>query len=94
MYGHTHGMQLPKIYDGQKTVLYCADLIPTASHIPLPWNMAYDNNPMFTLQEKKRILPLAARENWILIFEHDPYRVAGTVEETDKGYRLKEEITL
>ena len=94
MYGHTHGMQLPKIYNGQKTVLYCTDLIPTASHIPLPWNMAYDNNPMFTLQEKKRILPLAARENWILVFEHDPYRAAGTVELTDKGYRLKEEITL
>jgi glyoxylase-like metal-dependent hydrolase (beta-lactamase superfamily II) len=94
MYGHTHGMQLPKISDGKNTLLYCADLIPTASHIPLPYNMAYDNNPLFTLQEKKRLLPLAVKENWILVFEHDPFRTAGTVEQTDKGFQLKAEIAI
>jgi len=94
MYGHTAGMQLPKISDGKTTLLYCADLIPTASHIPLPFIMAYDNNPLITLEEKKRILPQVVKENWILVFEHDPFRAAGTVEKTEKGYRLKEEIDL
>ncbi|MCD6375436.1 MAG: MBL fold metallo-hydrolase [Caldisericaceae bacterium] len=94
MYGHTHGMQLPKISDGQSTLLYCADLIPTASHIPLPWIMAYDNNPLITLEEKKRLLPKAAEENWILVFEHDPFRPAGTVVQTKKGYALGDEIFL
>lgn len=94
MYGHTHGMQLPKIYDADHTLLYCADLIPTASHIPLPYIMGYDNNPMTTLEEKRRILPQAVEENWTLVFEHDPYRQAGTIELTEKGYRLKEEINL
>ncbi|HHE55300.1 MAG TPA: MBL fold metallo-hydrolase [Caldithrix abyssi] len=94
MYGHTHGMQLPKISDGQSTLLYCADLIPTASHIPLPWIMAYDNNPLITLEEKKRLLPKAAEENWILVFEHDPFRPAGTVVQTEKGYALGDEIFL
>jgi glyoxylase-like metal-dependent hydrolase (beta-lactamase superfamily II) len=94
MYGHTHGMQLPKIYDSENTLLYCADLIPTASHIPLPYIMGYDNNPMITLEEKRRILPQAVEENWILVFEHDPFRQAGKVELTDKGYKLKEEIEL
>ncbi len=94
MYGHTHGMQLPKISDGKTTLLYCADLIPTASHIPLPYIMAYDNNPMITLQEKKRLLPQAVKENWILVFEHDPFRPAGTVIETEKGFSLGEEIFL
>jgi len=94
MYGHTHGMQLPKISDDQATLLYCADLIPTASHIPLPYIMAYDNNPMVTLEEKKRLLPRAADGNWILVFEHDPFRAAGTIELTDKGYHLKDEINL
>jgi hypothetical protein len=56
--------------------------------------MGYDNNPLITLEEKKRYLPRAAEENWILVFEHDPFRSAGTVELTDKGYRLKEEIAL
>jgi len=94
MYGHTAGMQLPKISDGKTTLLYCADLVPTASHIPLPFIMGYDNNPLITLEEKKRILPQAVKENWILVFEHDPFRAAGTVEKTEKGYRLKEEIKL
>ncbi len=94
MYGHTAGMQLPKISDGKTTLLYCADLIPTASHVPLPFIMGYDNNPLITLEEKKRILPKAVEERWILVFEHDPVRAAGTVEETEKGYRLKEEIKL
>ena len=92
VYGHTHGMQLPKISDGKTTLLYCADLMPTASHIPLPYIMGYDNNPLVTLEEKKRILPKAVDENWILVFEHDPFRAAGTVELTEKGFKLKEEI--
>ncbi len=94
MFGHTPGMQLPKISDGKTTILYCADLMPTASHIPLPYIMGYDNHPLTTLEEKKRILPRAVEENWILVFEHDPYRAACTVEMTDKGFRLKEEVLL
>lgn len=94
MYGHTHGMQLPKVYDSKNTLLYCADLIPTASHIPLPYIMGYDNNPMTTLEEKKRILSQTVKENWTLVFEHDPFHHGGTVELTDKGYKLKEEIKL
>ncbi len=94
MYGHTHGMQLVKVYDEQTTLLYCADLMPTASHIPLPYIMAYDNNPLITLEEKKRLLPQAVQENWILVFEHDPFRVAGRVVETDKGFQLGEEVRL
>ncbi len=94
MYGHTQGMQLPKISDGKTTLLYCADLIPTASHIPLPYIMAYDNNPLITLQEKKRLLPRAVEENWILVFEHDPFRAAGKAAQTEKGFRLGEEILL
>ncbi len=93
MYGHTHGMQVIKISDKNQTVLYCSDLIPTASHIPVPWIMAYDNNPLITIEEKKQLLPKIVEENWILFFEHDPFRAAGTVQQTDKGYSLKEEIT-
>ncbi len=94
MYGHTSGMQLPKISDGKKTLLYCADLLPTASHIPLPYIMGYDNNPLTTLEEKKRILPQAAEEKWIMVYEHDPFRTAGIVELTDKGYKHVQDISI
>lgn len=92
--GHTRGMLLPKISDSKTTLLYCADLIPTASHIPLPYIMSYDNNPLITLEEKKRVLQQAVEESWILVFEHDPYRAAGKVQLSDKGYSLKEEIMI
>jgi len=92
--GHTPAMQAIRISDGKNTLLYCADIFPTASHIPLPYIMGYDVEPMTTLQEKKKLLPQALEEKWILLFEHDPYNVAGRLELTDKGYKLGEKIDL
>ena len=94
MYGHTQGMQLVNISDDQNTLLYCADLIPTASHIPVPWVMAYDNNPLITVSEKNRILPVAEKNNWILFFEHDPLIAAARIQLTEKGYVFGEEVIL
>lgn len=82
--GHTLGHQgvffdLP----GQRA-LYTVDLIPTVAHLPLPYIMGYDLYPMMTLETKRAILADATRENWLLLFEHDPetmaVRVAGSVE--------------
>jgi len=94
LHGHTPGMQIVKISDSKNTLLYCADLIPTASHIPIPWVMAYDNNPLTTLKEKNQLLPKAVHENWILFFEHDPYHEASTVHYDDKGFRMKDDVTI
>jgi glyoxylase-like metal-dependent hydrolase (beta-lactamase superfamily II) len=94
MYGHTQGMQLVKVSDDQNTLLYCADLIPTATHIPVPWVMGYDNNPLITISEKNRVLPLAAEKNWILYFEHDPFRAAARIKQTDRGFAMDEEVAL
>ena len=84
--GHTAAQQLPKISDGKTTLLYCCDLFPTTSHIPLPYIMAYDLRPLTTLEDKKKILRLATDEDWTLFFEHDPHTVAGKVKASDKGY--------
>ena len=92
--GHTPAMQAVLISDNKNTLLYCADIFPTATHIPLPYIMGYDIEPMTTLAEKKEILPRALEENWILLFEHDPYNVAGKLVLTDKGYKLGEKIDL
>lgn len=86
MNGHTAAQQLPKISDGRTTLLYCCDLFPTTSHIPLPYIMAYDLRPLTTLDEKKKILKSATDQNWILFFEHDPNTVAGNVQRTEKGF--------
>src|SRR5262249_3514990 len=70
--GHPSGLQLPLISGGTTNVFYCCDLFPTASHLPLPYIMAYDLRPLVTLEEKKKILPRAFEEGWTLFFEHDP----------------------
>src|SRR5262249_4400878 len=59
MNGHTAAQQLPKFSDGTTTLLYCCDLFPTKSHIPLPYIMAYDLRPLVTLEEKRKILTSA-----------------------------------
>lgn len=88
--GHTFGMQLVKISDSSNSILFCADLIPFSSHIPLPYIMGYDLQPLITLEEKKKILAKAVEENWILCFEHDPVHSFAKVEKTDSGFRAKE----
>ncbi len=88
--GHTFGQQLLKISDPSNTILYCCDLFPTTSHIPLPYVMGYDLQPLVTIEEKKKILKSALDEDWKLFFEHDPETAFATVISTDKGIRLKE----
>lgn len=83
--GHTFAQQMIKISDSSNTVLYCADLMPFASQIRIPYVMGYDLQPMITVQEKKKYLQLAADENWYLYFGHDPQFAAATVKHSEKG---------
>ncbi|GBD94508.1 putative quorum-quenching lactonase YtnP [bacterium BMS3Abin05] len=94
LFGHTPAMQVVKVSDGEKTLFYCADLIPTASHIPLPWIMAYDLNPLLTLEEKKMILPAAVKDHWTLMYEHDANHAATKVIFDGRYYRMGEEVKL
>lgn len=84
--GHTFSQQMIKISDSSNIIVYCGDLIPTSSHIPIPYVMGYDLQPLVTMQEKKIMLPKAIEENWMFFFEHDPNIVMATVIETSKGF--------
>ncbi len=88
--GHTEKMMLPKIIYNDKTIVFCADLIPTAGHIPLPYVMGYDTRPLLTLPEKAAFLNEAATHNYYLFLEHDAHIEMITVQQTDKGIRLKQ----
>ncbi|MBI4125706.1 MAG: MBL fold metallo-hydrolase [Deltaproteobacteria bacterium] len=93
-HGHTRASQGLFLDDGQTKLLFCADTIPTSLHLGLPWIMAYDNFPLITLEEKKKILKQAAKENWILVFEHCPLVAAARVEKTEKGFQILDTIQL
>jgi glyoxylase-like metal-dependent hydrolase (beta-lactamase superfamily II) len=86
MHGHTPAQQLVKVSDGGETLLFAGDLIPMAAHIPLPWIMSYDLQPLVTLEEKKKVLPLAVSGRWTLVYEHDPDIVASRVEQDERGF--------
>jgi glyoxylase-like metal-dependent hydrolase (beta-lactamase superfamily II) len=88
--GHTEKMMLPHIQYQGKTIVFCADLIPTAGHLPLPYVMGYDTRPLLTMPEKAKFLKIAADNNYYLWLEHDAHNEIITVENTEKGIRLKE----
>ena len=91
--GHTIFQQMIKVHDSINTVLYCGDLFPFASHIPIPYVMGYDLQPMITIQEKKKILPFAIEQNWKLFFEHDPEIIMATVTQSLRGFSIDEVFT-
>jgi glyoxylase-like metal-dependent hydrolase (beta-lactamase superfamily II) len=88
--GHTEKMMIPQIRYNGKTICFMADLLPTAGHLPLPYVMGYDTRPLLTLPEKAKFLLEAAQNNYYLWLEHDAHNQIITVENTEKGVRLKE----
>jgi glyoxylase-like metal-dependent hydrolase (beta-lactamase superfamily II) len=70
--GHNRSMQCWRLDIGGETLFGFADLVPTRAHVSFPWIMGYDLFPVETLEAKKKLLPLAAREGWGCLFYHDP----------------------
>ena len=91
--GHTPGQMIPFIRFENKTVVYMADLIPTAANIPLLWLAAYDLYPVKALEEKEKFLDEAVKKEYILFFEHDFYTECATVSKTEKGFVANEKFS-
>ena len=90
--GHTEKQMIPHISYKGKTLVFAADLLPTAGHLPLPYIMGYDVRPLCSLKEKKRFLDRAANENFLLFMQHDAHNPLITVQHTEKGVRLRETL--
>jgi glyoxylase-like metal-dependent hydrolase (beta-lactamase superfamily II) len=92
--GHTDKMMVPKIRYKDKVICFVADLIPSSSHIPLPYVMGYDTRPLITMTEKEIFLKEAADNGYVLFLEHDPFSECCTVKHTEKGVRLYKTFSL
>ena len=90
VFGHTDAMMLPQLTYKGRTIVYMADLLPSAGHIPLPYVMAYDMFPLTTLNEKKNFLTEAVQNDYVLFFEHDPIIECCSLQLTEKGIRSKD----
>jgi len=94
VHGHTDAMMLPQITYKGKTIVFMADLIPAVAHLPVPYVMAYDMFPLTSLMEKKSFLQEALDKDFILFFEHDPVIECCTLQQTERGIRMKETFNL
>ncbi|OYQ36047.1 MBL fold metallo-hydrolase [Flavobacterium cyanobacteriorum] len=88
--GHTEKQMIPHINYNGSTIVFTADLLPTAGHVPLPYVMGYDTRPLLTLAEKEKFMNAAADNNYYLWLEHDAHNEIITVERTEKGIRVKD----
>jgi glyoxylase-like metal-dependent hydrolase (beta-lactamase superfamily II) len=91
--GHTRCHQSVRIESEGKVAFFLGDLIPTVSHLPLPYVMGYDLFPLQTLETKRRVLDRAFEEQWLLLFEHDPLVQAGYVRRDHEGKYFLREVT-
>jgi glyoxylase-like metal-dependent hydrolase (beta-lactamase superfamily II) len=86
--GHTPHHQSVLIESAGERAFYLADLVPTTAHLPLPWIMGYDVEPLVTLETKRRVLRRAVDEDWLLVFEHDATTPWGRAAFDGKAYGL------
>ncbi len=91
--GHTEKQMIPHIQYNGKTLVFMADLLPTAGHIPVPYVTGYDTRPLISMDEKSTFMNRAAKNELYLFLEHDAHNDICTVHQTEKGIRLKEIIT-
>lgn len=87
-HGHTESQIIPHINYKGKTIVFCADLLPTAAHIPLPYVMSYDTQPLVTMKEKEQFLTTAYNKDYVLFLQHDALHECCSLKETEKGIRL------
>ena len=88
--GHTEKQMIPHIQYQDKTIVFCADLLATAGHIPIPYVMGYDTRPLLTMPEKTKFMNATAENNYYLFLQHDAHNEIIRVEKTERGVRLKD----
>jgi glyoxylase-like metal-dependent hydrolase (beta-lactamase superfamily II) len=88
--GHVPYHQVIVLEDGGETAVFVGDLFPTTAHLPLPWIMGYDLEPLRTLESKRALLADAIAGEWRLIFEHDARVVSATPVQDGKNVTLQD----
>ncbi|EAR02842.1 MBL fold metallo-hydrolase [Maribacter sp. HTCC2170] len=86
--GHTDKQMLPHISYKEKTLVFTADLVPTAGHIPVPYVMGYDTRPLLSMAEKQLFMNDAVANEYYLFLEHDAHNQICTLKNTERGVRL------
>ena len=86
--GHTPNHQSIVIDGDGETAVFLGDVCPTAAHVPLPWIMGYDVEPLRTLESKRSLWAEAEAGGWLVIFEHDATTAWGRIRRGEKAHEL------
>jgi glyoxylase-like metal-dependent hydrolase (beta-lactamase superfamily II) len=92
--GHTPAHQSLLIESDGERLLFLADVVPTSAHLPLPWTMGFDVEPLVTLETRRSLYPRVEAEGWRLFFEHDPSTIAGRLVKEGKSFGLVDALSL
>ena len=92
--GHVPYHQSVLVESGGEKACFIADLVPTSAHLPLPWIMGYDVQPLVTLETRRRLYQRIESEQWLLVFEHDPKVISGRLGRDGKGFGLVQQQVL
>ncbi len=90
--GHTEKQMLPVLQYQEKTIVFAADLIPTAGHVPLVYVMGYDTRPLLTMEEKDKFLKQCVDNEYLIFLEHDAHHELVSLKMTEKGVRIDEHL--
>jgi len=90
--GHTPGHQSVLVESGGERLCFLADVVPTSAHLPLPWIMGFDIEPLVTLETKRHLYTRAEGEGWLLVFEHDPDVAVGRLARDGQSFGLVEAV--
>ena len=88
-YGHTHAQMIPFIEYNEQTLIFCADLLPSTGHIPLPYVMGYDTKPLITLKEKESFLNEAYKKEYVLFLQHDYFNECCLIDQEMGKFKVK-----
>ncbi|MEO0086394.1 MAG: MBL fold metallo-hydrolase, partial [candidate division WOR-3 bacterium] len=86
--GHTRGLMLVRVREHDRTAIYWSDLIPTTSHIAMPYIMGYDLFPLVTMEHKEKLVRQACDGKWLSFFAHDPEIAVGIIARHDDGFAV------
>jgi glyoxylase-like metal-dependent hydrolase (beta-lactamase superfamily II) len=87
-------MMLPLVEDAEPPLLFTGDMIPTSAHLPPPWVMAYDVQPLVTIEEKKRVLEMCRERGLRLAFPHDRRLGGAEVDLSGRRPRVRSPLDL
>jgi glyoxylase-like metal-dependent hydrolase (beta-lactamase superfamily II) len=86
--GHTRAHQCVFIRSGGETAWFAGDICPTPAHMRPAYNMGYDMVPYDTMVAKAGLLHRAARDGWLVLFDHEPEQKAVRLEQEGEQFKV------